>query len=158
MAANSSSSENYRVKVAVSLTLASGAVLNGHILTGMSGKLRETLNGPNEFIEFEGRAGNVIFLGKSLLQSVAAIDTPRTDQLTRHQSSDEAMDPRRVLGIPETAGHDEIRAAYWSKARLYHPDNLAGKNMPPEVADYMKSMFIIVTRAYEEISAQKAEV
>jgi hypothetical protein len=158
MAGPFSSGEKHRVRLAVSITLGSGSVLNGHILAGISGKLADTLNGTNEFLEFEGRSGNVIFLAKSTLQSVSAIDTPRTDQLTRNQGSDAAHDPYRVLEVGANADHETVRAAYWTKARLYHPDNLAGKNMPPEVSEYMKSMFIIVTRAYEEISAQKVDV
>lgn len=158
MAGAYSSGDKHRTRIAVSITLVTGAVLNGHILAGMSGKLRDTVNGPTDFLEFEGRTGNVMFIAKSALQSVSAIDTPRTDQMSRQISGDASLDPYAALGVTATAAPEEIKAAYWKKARAYHPDKLAGQDMPPEVADYMKAMFITITRAYEELTAQKAEV
>src|SRR4051812_11627540 len=49
----------------------------------------------------------------------------------------------RILEVPENASDAEIRKAYRSKAKLYHPD----VNQSPDA----HSMFVLLTAAYDNL-------
>jgi hypothetical protein len=49
----------------------------------------------------------------------------------------------KILDVPENASDEEIRRAYRSKAKLYHPD----VNQSPDA----HSMFVILTAAYDTL-------
>jgi len=149
------SSEAERQRVAVTLTLQSGDVLNGHVFLMNSQRLRDLLNNPDQFIDFEKRDNSLNMIAKSAIATISPIDLPRTDHLFRRTQNVAAFDPHQTLGVDRGANHGEIRAAYLAKARLYHPDKLAGKDVPREVGDYMNSMFIRIQRAYEELERSK---
>lgn len=149
------SSESERQRVAVTLTLASGDVLNGHVFIGRAQKLRDLLNNPDTFIDFEKRDSTVAMIAKRAITAIAAIDLPRTDHLTRRTNSAATFDPYHTLGVDPGANPGEVRAAYLAKARLYHPDKLASKDVPREVGDYMNAMFIRIQKAYDELDTNK---
>lgn len=149
------STESERQRVAVTLTLASGDVLNGHVFIGRAQKLRDLLNNPDTFIDFEKRDSTVTMIAKRAITSIAAIDLPRTDHLARRTNSAATFDPYHTLGVDPGANPGEVRAAYLAKARLYHPDKLASKDVPREVGDYMNAMFIRIQKAYDELDTNK---
>ena len=150
----SGSSETEKGRIAVTLTLASGDTLNGHVFVKASGQLRDLLNGPDRFLEFEKRDLSLVYLSKDNILTVAALVVPKNDQLQRRARDIHAFDPYHSLGIERSAGPGEIRAAYWRRARDYHPDKLAGIGAPKEVVDYMNSMFARVHAAYKELSGE----
>ncbi|MGE0240251.1 MAG: J domain-containing protein [Parvibaculaceae bacterium] len=145
------SNETERQRVAVTLTLQSGDVLNGHVFLGQAQKLRDLLNNPDQFIDFEKRDNTLTLIAKRSIAMIAAIDLPRTDHLARRTQSTSAFDPHHTLGVDRGANAGEIRAAYLAKARLYHPDKLASKDVPKEVVEYMNAMFIRIQKAYDEM-------
>lgn len=150
----SGSNETERGRVAVTLTLASGATLNGHVFMKTAGHLRDLLNGPERFLEFEKRDLSLVYLLKDNIVSAAALVAPKNDQLQRRARDLHAFDPYHSLGIERTAGPGEVRAAYWRRARDYHPDKLAGIGAPKEVMDYMNAMFARIHAAYKELSGE----
>lgn len=147
------SSETERQRVAVTLTLHSGDVLNGHVFLGPAQKLRDLLNNPDLFIEFEKRDDTLNLVAKRAIAMISAIDLPRIDQLSRRMQIASGFDPYHTLGVDRGANRGEIRAAYLAKARLYHPDKLASKDVPKEVGDYMNAMFIRIQKAYDELES-----
>jgi len=150
----SGSSETEKGRIAVTLTLASGATHNGHVFVKAAGHLRDLLNGPDRFLEFEKRDQSLVYLSKDSILTVAALAVPKSDQLQRRARDLHAFDPYHSLGIDRTAGAGEIRAAYWRRARDYHPDKLAGIGAPKEVLDYMNAMFARIHAAYKELSGE----
>lgn len=149
------SNETERHRVAVTLTLESGDVLNGHVFLGPAQKLRDLLNNPEKFIDFEKRDSTLALIAKGAIAMISAIDLPRTDHLTRRTQSIAAFDPYQTLGVDRGANAGEIRAAYLARARLYHPDKLASKDVPKEVGDYMNAMFIRIQKAYDELETTR---
>lgn len=148
----SGSSETEKGRIAVTLTLASGVTLNGHVFVKVGAQLRDVLNGPDRFLEFEKRDLSLVYISKESISTVAALTVPKSDQLQRRARDLHAFDPYHSLGIERTAGPGEIRAAYWRRARDYHPDKLAGVGAPKEVLDYMNAMFARIHAAYRELS------
>ena len=58
-------------------------------------------------------------------------------------------DPYQVLGVSPTASDDEVKKAYRTLCKKYHPDANVGK---PDAAQAEKK-FMEVQQAYEEIMA-----
>ena len=60
-----------------------------------------------------------------------------------------------ILGVPQTASTQEIKAAYRKLAQEFHPDKLAG--IPPAVAKLAEEKFKDVQEAYEILTKHRAE-
>jgi hypothetical protein len=137
--------------IPVQISTATGESLRGHIKANIAGKLVDFLNRETGFLEFIGADGKAIILSKAAVRSVAVIEQPKTDQLSRRMKLQDTLDPYSVLGISHGANAEEVRNAYRHGARLYHPDNLAGVQVPNEVLEYITAMFMRLTKAYREI-------
>lgn len=135
--------------------LTTGERLQGNIVLARAQKLTEALNRPDAFIEFE-RDGRALTIAKHAIAQVASLDLPKTDQLSRRVPAS-GFDPYRMLEVEPDATHEQVRAAYIAKARLYHPDQFANHPLPSEVSEYLKATFIHVQTAYEELSAREAK-
>ena len=61
------------------------------------------------------------------------------------------MDPYKVLGVSYNASEDEIKKAYRSLSRKYHPDANVGKPNQKEYEEKFKE----VQQAYNMIMDQK---
>ena len=61
-------------------------------------------------------------------------------------------DPYSILGVSRDATEDEIKKAYRSLARKYHPDNYAGSSLADVAEEKMKE----VNEAYDAIQKQRA--
>jgi DnaJ-like protein len=152
------SSDTGKSRIAATLTLNSGERLDGHAIVNSGGHLRDVLNSSTSFVEFEKRDQAIIYVSKYSIQMAVSSELPRNDQLQRRMRDLNAFDPHLVLGVDRNAAPAEIRAAYRSKARAYHPDKLAGVGAPKEVADYMNAMFVRIHAAYKELSGEKDPV
>lgn len=151
-------SEQERGRVAVSVTLVSGEVMNGHMFVLGSSRLRDHINHSDRFLEFEKRDGSMTFLAKVTIAAITPVELPRADQLQRRSRDIASFDPHTILGVATGAGAAEIRTAYWAKARAYHPDKIAGLDVPKEVADYMSASFMRIHAAYKELAGEGAPV
>jgi curved DNA-binding protein CbpA len=58
------------------------------------------------------------------------------------------------LGIPPTAGRDEVKAAFLALARQFHPDLFAGPAMA-DLQDTVRGFFAAVNEAYQVLSDDK---
>lgn len=62
-------------------------------------------------------------------------------------------DPYKVLGVSPTATDEEIKAAYRSLARRYHPDNYPND---PDAAKHAAERMKEINAAYDAITAMRA--
>jgi curved DNA-binding protein CbpA len=58
------------------------------------------------------------------------------------------------LGLPETAGREDVKAAFLSLARQFHPDLFAGPAMA-DLQDTVRLFFTAVNEAYQALSDDK---
>lgn len=63
----------------------------------------------------------------------------------------EAWSPYLVLGVDVDASREEIKAAWRSKVREYHPDLLVSKGLPEEMIRLATERISDINKAYEEI-------
>ena len=61
-------------------------------------------------------------------------------------------DPYSILGVSRTATDDEIKKAYRSLAKKYHPDNYAGSAMAETAEERMKE----INEAYDAIQKDRS--
>ncbi|MBQ3815456.1 MAG: J domain-containing protein [Clostridia bacterium] len=61
-------------------------------------------------------------------------------------------DPYQVLGIPRSASDEEVKRAYRSLARKWHPDNYAGSAQAAGYEEIMKE----INEAYDAIQKERA--
>lgn len=95
------------------------------------------------------------------LETVAGIfgftDRDFARMLAAHRAvSGAELEPYHVLGIPPTAGHDEIRVAYRHLVREHHPDRLIAAGMPEELVAQATSRMATINAAYDSILRQRA--
>lgn len=57
---------------------------------------------------------------------------------------------RRVLGVPDGTGIEQIRHAFWKLAKKYHPD-LKGGNLS------LVDNFKLISEAYEILTGEEPE-
>jgi len=79
---------------------------------------------------------------------------PKTDNpngvLDLHQRM-ETLNYYQILEVPQKASTKEIKQAYFSLARLYHPD-LFARDLAPDLNDKIASVFDNITKAYRTLS------
>jgi hypothetical protein len=134
--------------VPVELTLADGTVAKGKLLVPAGKALADLLNGAGGFVEFEPYGGERRFVAKSQLASVRPVGVPRVPNLAARAREADSFDPHGVLGVPRGAAWEDIRQAYHSLAKAYHPDRYASAELPAEVIEYLYAMARRVNAAY----------
>ena len=154
MASMFAAAESDRTRIQVTLTLATGETLGGHVFGGLTGKLKDVMNHADRYLEFERRDGTIVFLLKEDIRLAAVMDLPRNDQLARRARDASVFDPWTLLGVDKSSGPAEIRTAYWAKAKQYHPDKLIDKDPPREVLEFMNAMFARIHAAYRELTGE----
>ena len=61
-------------------------------------------------------------------------------------------DPYKVLNVARNASDEEIKKAYRTLARKYHPDNYAGGDLADLASEKMKE----INEAYDQIQKERA--
>jgi hypothetical protein len=144
-----------RTRVPVILTLSNGDEMSGHMPVAIGARLSEFLNGGQSFVEFEPRDGGDMVLNKQSIRSVAALNAPRADQLSRANDTG-AFDPYAVLGVEKGASQEAMRVAYYALARAYHPDRFSGLDLPREMQAYANAMLARINLAYRQLAGAAA--
>jgi DnaJ like chaperone protein len=76
-------------------------------------------------------------------------DSEGTQDRSQRFASDRAADPYAILGVPEGASQEDIRAAYRQLAAQYHPDKLA--HLGKEFQVLAEQKFKAIQSAYDTL-------
>lgn len=78
------------------------------------------------------------------------------DRIRRSELVPDAEDPYAVLGVPDDADDDTVRAAYRRLAREHHPDRLIADGMPEEFLEMANRKMAAINTAYDAIRRERA--
>ncbi len=143
--------------IPVAITLTDGVELQGNLFGGMTGKLADMVNKPEPFLEFAKASGEMMLLAKSTVAAITPLKPIKVDQLSKRIGNGGMPNPHTVLGIEPGASQTVIQNAYHSLARRYHPDHFSGREIPPEVLQYVSAMFQRITVAYNDLKKVTTE-
>ena len=133
----------------IAARLVDGSVVRGFIVTGITGKLEQTLNKDIAFVEFIGHDGRRAFIAKTQLASVESVEPLKKPQIQPRKAGSATC--FELLGLEDDCSFDEARDAYHRLVKMYHPDLYVNSNLPPEVIRYATDMFAQISAAYTEI-------
>jgi hypothetical protein len=134
--------------VPAEVTLADGEMTKGKFTIKGGRSLQDVLNSDIQFLDFETFAGERSLIAKSLLRTVRVIEVPDQPALKTRTRDAGGFDPYAVLGLNRGASWDDIRQAYLTLTKAYHPDRYASVELPPEVREYLASTFARISAAY----------
>jgi DnaJ-domain-containing protein 1 len=141
------------VRALIAITRKDGTVENVTVKLSLSGKLQETLNNADKFLDVTNADGRQGFLSKDDIARVELIEVPRANQMNlfRRAGDSGSFDPYAVLGVERGADAATIRTAYLTQAKRYHPDRFQNVDLPKEMADYAAAMLVRINLAFEQI-------
>ncbi len=141
------------VRALVAVTHRNGTVETLTFKLSLSGKLHETLNNADRFLDVIDAQGKQSFLAKDDIARIELIEVPRANQINlyRRVSDNSRFDPYQVLGVEKEADAAAIKAAYHTQVKRYHPDRFLNIDMPKEMSDYAAAMLVRINLAFEQI-------
>jgi DnaJ domain len=149
----SSSSSGQSQRALAILHLTDGKKLPVSIKLSLSGKLTETMNNSDQFIDVIAGAGQQLFINKSNIERVEISDPPAAKLNQQRRAADKAVfDPHAVLGVAGGASKEDVRAAWVHLVKAYHPDRFANLDVPQEMKDYASAMQARINMAYQQLS------
>jgi DnaJ-domain-containing protein 1 len=149
----SSSSSTQSQRALVILHLHDGKKLPVSIKLALSGKLADTLNNAEHFVDVIAGSGQQLFINKSSIERVEISDPPVAKLNQQRRAADKAVfDPHAVLGVASGASKDDVRAAWVHLVKAYHPDRFVNLDVPQEMKDYASAMQARINMAYEQLS------
>ena len=136
----------------VNLHLTGGTKQVASIKLPLSGKLNEAMNNADHFLDVITGDGQLQFIAKHAIQKAEIIDPPtaRLNQ-QRRDSDNKYFDPHAILGVTNAASREEMRQAYISLVKAYHPDRFANMDLPAEMKDYAAAMQARINMAYDQL-------
>jgi hypothetical protein len=145
-------STNTQQRALCNLTFADGKKAMVSVKLSLSGKLTETLNNPDQYLDVISGTGDAYFILKSQVIRIEIADPPHAKLNQQRRMTDKAQfNPWAVLGIENSSTPEAIRAAYLHMVKTYHPDKFANYELPPEMKDYAAAMLARVNLAYEQV-------
>ncbi len=93
--------------------------------------------------------GRYLMLSEHDLDSVYAFYFSRNQHKSEEYYNDNMMSYYKILGVSQTASHEEIRKAYRALAMKHHPDKVA--HLGEDIQASAKTKFQIIVDAYKKI-------
>lgn len=142
-----------QMTVPAEITLQDGSVHKGKFVIAAARSIYEVLNGETKFLDFETYGGARSLIAKSTVMAINIVAVPPVNGLKAKLRDGDNFDPYGVLGVADGASWDEVRQAYLSLSKQYHPDLYSSVALPPEVKDYLAAMARRINAAYRAVEA-----
>lgn len=142
--------------LSVEILVEDGIKVNGRLIVPAGRSLFDVLNGPQAFLEFEPFEGERRYIAKSAVKAVKMLGGPGVASLAQRARDLDGFDPYSVLGIAKGSPAEQIRTAYVTKARQYHPDRYSTFELPDEISTYIEGMSRRLNAAYEALEPMLA--
>ncbi|MGH1419620.1 MAG: J domain-containing protein [Hyphomicrobiaceae bacterium] len=149
---------NPKMAIPVEIQLADGRELKGKFFISSASTIRDELNGPDNFLEFEPYQGERRMMVKRQILDVKFVNAPTPRGLPSTLQEIDGFNPYAILGIERETPWGKVRAQYVALARIYHPDNYAKAKLPSEVSDYMAAMARRINAAFDAVDAPRRVV
>jgi hypothetical protein len=126
--------------VPVEIVFSDGTQAKGKLMVPTTKTVGEALNAAGGFMEFEAYGGERGYVAKAQLASVKPVGVPKAPHLNARLTDHNGFDPFVILGLKAGASRDQVRSAYFTLAKTYHPDRYATAELPEEVREYLAAM------------------
>lgn len=136
------------VSVPVEIEIEADVVLKGRLIYSAARSFADVLNGGGQFLEFEPYGEPKRYLSKTVIRALKVVAVPVAGQLDARKRDGDGFDPHVVLGVTTSTPWDEVRHAYLTLSKAYHPDKFQAVDLPAEVRDYLSAMASRVNIAY----------
>jgi hypothetical protein len=147
------SSSTQAQRAMAKLTLTDGKSLIVSVKLPLSGKLTDAFNSVEAFVDIITGDGSQQVINKSIIARVETMDPPKAGLNQQRRSADKSsFNPYAVLGIEKVASPEDIRAAYVTLVKIYHPDRFASLDIPQEMKDYASAMQARINMAYQQLA------
>jgi DnaJ-domain-containing protein 1 len=134
------------------LTLIDGKNLIASVKLPLSGKLADAFNSAETFIDIISGDGTQQVINKTTIARVEAADPPKAGLNQQRRSADKSgFNPYAVLGVEKSATAEDIRSAFVTLVKTYHPDRFASLDLPQEMKDYAAAMQARINMAYQQL-------
>jgi hypothetical protein len=145
-----SSSSPQTGRALAKLTTTDGKALMASVKLSMSGKLTETFNGNDTFVDVIAGDGTQMLINKSTIARVEISDPPKAGLNQQRRSGDKSgFNAHVVLGVDKNVTPEALREAYLKLVKAYHPDRFASIDLPQEMKDYAAAMQARINMAYQ---------
>lgn len=141
--------------VAVAVALKDGTECVGKTAMPHGRSVARLMEGAEAFLYLETPDGGTSFVPKSEIRALKVLDSGRPQPLRTDFPDATSFDPCKVLGVARTASPDEVRAAYHTLTRRYHPDQFASVALPAEVTVYLSERCKQINAAFEMLRARR---
>ncbi|MDJ0613610.1 MAG: J domain-containing protein [Rhizobiaceae bacterium] len=141
--------------VDVFVTLTDGRELFGSLVCGLKADVSMALNGEGQFIELKDHDGDATFIGKHQVATLEKAKGGNRKQSTLETASKTQTNWQDVLGVSSGSDAAQVKAAYHTLAKQYHPD-MYPAHLPQEMRQYANDRFMQINKAYEAFLAVAA--
>lgn len=148
------SEPNQSKTVDVFVTLTDGRELQGALSCGLTATIATALNSDGQFIELIGCNGHSVFIAKHQVATLEPLKQGGRAVPDLKAAAIESVRWNEILGVVPSAGADEVKQAYHTLAKQYHPD-LYPDHLPSEMRAYACDMLTRINKAYEAFQQVK---
>ena len=129
-----------REKMEVTMRLANGDTLDGHVFVASDERVSDLLNDERAFLPVETLTETVMVAKTQIaeVRTIAAVET------------NESGDPYEILRIERHASDEELRSAWMGRVKRCHPDRLAALEMDEEIVQAARRACQRINAAYDQ--------